>query len=41
METIRTLIGFLGEIIEVLSAPSVRWLNVPIVLGIIAGKLSR
>ena len=41
METIRTLIGFLGEIIEVLSAPNVRWLLVPIVLGIIAGKLSR
>ena len=41
METIQTLIRFLTEIIEVLSAPSVRWLIVPIVLGIIAGKLSR
>lgn len=41
METIQTLIGFLGEIIEVLTDPSVRWLIVPIALGIIAGKLSR
>ena len=41
VETIQTLIGFLGEIIEVLTDPSVRWLIVPIALGIIAGKLSR
>ena len=41
METIQTLIGFLGEIIKVLTHPSVRWLIVPIALGIIAGKLSR
>ena len=41
METIQTLMEFLTEIIEVLTDPSVRWLIVPIVLGIIAGKLSR
>lgn len=41
METIQTLIEFLTELIKVLTDPSVRWLIVPIVLGIIAGKLSR
>ena len=41
METIQTLMEFLTEIIEVITDPSVRWLIVPIVLGIIAGKLSR
>ena len=41
METIQTLMDFFTEIIAVLTNPSVRWLIVPIVLGIIAGKLSR
>lgn len=41
METIQTLMEFFTEIIEVLTDPSVCWLVVPIVLGIIAGRLSR
>ena len=41
MEAIQTLMEFLTELIKALTDPSVRWLIVPIILGIIAGKLSR